>query len=497
VLVDLLSLRSAVDGVFGWCRTPLDGPGCSGSRHSNDIVGRHHESRGFGGEQLSVHSKLTITSEKSGISRTTSALLGPQQWVAWQDNPNGEHLTEPYSYPVEVGSTWETMTSFNDGTGAGRRYACSRDGGTTWSQRLISQTVDDCCDTSGFFRSAAGASSKAYITAVGPNGPRWYWSAEPCPATGSAAWTSFEPSFSGALTPPDYVFGIYDEFNDTVWATWTSEDVTSGDITVFAGVLNGFSVNYGGVYCRDSGTSWNAFSNGVFDASGHLHLVFLDEISGELRYIRAAGQPNALGPTFDCSTLRTIGPHNGSGSNCASQPGNSTIPGVGNGCLRDTFNASIAVDRTDSNTIMIVTHSANDPSCPGLPEGLVYGSDDGGNSWGMWAYFPCNVAVQPRIAAVYTPTLPAQAGRFHMMFSYSPPGSGNLEQVDLLTPDGGFTFPATVMTPQRSVQPVSGIYWGDYVGVTADLGRNQMFYTWGELNPATGLWRIRGITNDP
>ena len=36
----------------------------------------------------------------------------------------------------------------------------------------------------------------------------------------------------------------------------------------------------------------------------------------------------------------------------------------------------------------------------GVPEGIVYGSSDGGNAWDVWAYFLCEVSVQPRIAAV-------------------------------------------------------------------------------------------------
>src|SRR5262249_3323073 len=146
---------------------------------------------------------------------------------------------------------------------------------------------------------------------------------------------------------------------------------------------------------------------------------------------------------FDCSSIATLGPYVQQLANqgtCAAQcPGVPTVPGIGANCLQDTFNASIAIDRTvNPQTLVASFASATSP----LPSSTVtrwFTSASNSNTWTPRAQTNA-ISVKPRTTGTWTPTLGGFANVFGTQTTTIVGAGPQVAQADWTSTDGGHSW---------------------------------------------------------
>jgi hypothetical protein len=414
-------------------------------------------------------------------------------WVAQQSSVN---LSEPFSWPVKVGSTWEMMHTYNAGLNQILMYSCQRDPNIAFNFTLGQPRNDG--DTSGIFVSSSANSNKAYMFALlpGETGIRYYRTADPCPAGGcSPSCPSFGvfnltmPSFTSNSI--DYPYGFYDDVNNNIWISFNGNRVANGQTTLGLIKLNANDTASNFVFTCN--TNSNQFANGAVDSNGDVHLIYLDNTVQKVRTVKFSRTTNS----FDCSSVKDIGPHtyspNNCGTNCTTTP---TLAGVGDGCLRDTFNPSIAIDRSVTpNNLVASYHTIGDANCPTKAETRMYRSTDLGLTWPTVNITLCQTSVKPRVATAFTPTVTAITNSFQVHTTHNVNGN-QVAQVNWSSLNNS-TFFGAFMTGGRAItNNLGGCYWGDYDGSIADLAHNnRFFFSWEQTGDSFGLMGIQGATN--
>lgn len=407
-------------------------------------------------------------------------------------------LTEPYAFTLFTENGLEVVNTFNY-TGVANQliYSCDRNEGPFSTFFVPLADSNHSGDTSGMGKGQFGTNWRAYISALGGNGIRYYRTMEPCPTSGAPTWTV------GNIAPPitingatiDYPHAFYDEATDQGWITFTAQLLFTGQTTI--GVLRLNATGDGGTYHMNTcDFNTNQFSNGAVDANGDPLIVYKNQTTGFVRTVRFNRSTN----TFDCSASgnMNVGPHAYQAANCAGTCGATpTLALVGTGCLRDTFNPSIAIDLASFPANFVVTyHSAGSGMCANQGETRFYRKVAGAPGWTWAAVTGCQTSVQPRVTATRTVGWGSAPNVFDVATRYSVGGS-NMRTVIWRSADAGASWVGTFASTSHSVTNFpGGCYWGDYIGIASDMAHNSVYMNW--WAPAvTGFRAIQALSVTP
>lgn len=431
------------------------------------------------GSPSPLRDKEPTTTDQASAVR--SALIS-ENWVA---GIAGHNLNEPYSFQALTAQGWEIINTFNGGSGTNLSYSCNVNQGafTNWVLPLpAGETL--CCDPSGFGKTSGPL--RAYSFFLKGGGITFATTGEPCPAAGTPSWTVGSFGFP-AIQPAslDYPHAFYNTFLDEAWMVFNGSPAPSGTGTI--GILKLNSAGSGGSYilnaCDNHVKQW---ANGDVDRDGHPVVVYLDATTSRVRFIRF----NRVSFSFDCASARDIGTHTYQPAGCSPTCPGAAIPNVGAGCLEDSYNSTIAVDRlTIPNKILIAFGTRGTGACTGFAETRFYRSLDNGNTWPSIVATGCQTAVQPRATAGQRLDGLGTGNLFHVVTAYAT--GGGLAQVDWKSSDGGATWSGAFISGQRAAPP--GCFWGHYHGVTTEIN-NEIYTNWMQMPNPSGNWGIRGMS---
>jgi len=219
------------------------------------------------------------------------------------------------------------------------------------------------------------------------------------------------------------------------------------------------------------------------DAGGDLHLVFLDYSANPNQLVHTRFNTNNNTWVCDREVITTYTPPTGTCGACTG-----TYQGAG-GCLKGTFNPSIAIDDTGSPNTLVATLATNDGT---LEANLkVFRSTDDGATW-TWISQTSSNAYQPYVVFDRTP-ISGLADRFHIFSLWDMDAAttgSNFSTVSWKSTDDGQTYAGVFISGQRTATGAGGCYWGDYNAIAPDRANTGVFYGWTDhsFNP----WVIRG-----
>jgi hypothetical protein len=385
-----------------------------------------------------------------------------------------QNFTEAYAFPFkDAQGLQEMIATANSSSGGTRWYGCENNNYTAFYTTNIGY-AGDAGDPSGFARTATG---NAVLVALQSslNGPRWYWTSDPCPSSGSPSWSywNYNTDTAGSV---DYTHSAYDPVYDQMGVTYTQ--VVSGTRRMVVGRIpsnfEGFTWYWNN--CSNISGHTIKFVNSTFDSNGTQHLVYLDSTSGQVQYeqyTRTGG--------YQCIN-KPIGPYSLPAGSCAGCD-RGTYQGLASNCLRGTWNGTIA---SSGSNLVIAYSTPGSGSCGSLNETRMYQSSNSGANWTYASVTGCQNTLQPRVVA-------AANGHFHIISTYAPNGQTQLAQVDWTSTNSGISWSGAYLTGTRSVSPLSGCYWGDYQGAAYDP-TGLMFYDWAQVS---GTWVGEGVLNNP
>lgn len=439
-------------------------------------------------------------------------MLGNVQILACSNNTkcntpiNGGALAETAAFATNTGvngaGTWEMVATANSPNGD-LEYGCTRDNYASWKTFDFATPGLGEGDTTAAYGSGDGLSY--VLSFASSTGLRLFWTPEPCPANGNAAWTTRSWTFASGGNTLDHPALAYDPVYNKKYFVWTQtvNGLVDLQVTMLNPDLSVHSVWSDGAACSNFHGAAVVPSAAV-DPAGNVHIVYLDNTpagNGNESIVHEVFLHNGGG--FSCVN-NVVGPYRWPPAGCAGCPNWATWPNVGTPpCMRAQPAPSIAIDNFNP-TNLVVTYStmSTDTSCgAGTAETYVYHSNNLGGSWTSVLRSCPTEAVFPRVATGTMPGGPSAPGLFHIVSDIQ----GNAVQLapfDIKSTDGGQTWQtggnggwlAGGFTPT----PINAgnCYAGDYEGATPDLVHNRFFYAWGQ--PITGAnWGIEGNTNDP
>jgi hypothetical protein len=367
-------------------------------------------------------------------------------------------FTEPYAFTFESPTAYEMIVTTGDSgavyghtqTNGTEYYGCTRDG-STWRTFNIGYT-GDWSDTSGMSVWIGGV-NYAIITSLqaGSNGARWYWSTEPCPASGSPVWYwwNYPTDTTGTV---DYVHSAYDTHYQQMGITYSQIINTYQRM-----VVGRITSNFEGLYWYWSGCSNIAnhnvnLINSVFDSNGDQHLIYADFTSHNIQheiYRRSGGFACDNHPIGSFSIPTNTCPQNGCNMG--------TYYEIGGGCLTANPSPTIAYDGFGAFVASYSTPGSN--GCSTKSETRAYtGNGVPGNSWKFDMVTGCNTSIYTRATWHYA------TNDASIVTMYEPPGSGKLAQANFYTSNGGQSWTGVYTSSAQSYSPIYQCYWGDYQG---------------------------------
>jgi len=413
-----------------------------------------------------------------GFSREASA-----QTVLLQNS--SQNFSEAYAYSYVSPQGVQEMIAPGIASQSGTMwYACNQNNNYSgWYNWNIGYT-GDIGDPSGFSRTTT---KQAVLVSLqsNQNGPRWYWSNDACPPSGSPGWYywNYNTDSTGSV---DYTHSAYDPAYDQMAVTYTQN--INGKRRMVIGRISsnfeGFTWYWSG--CSNIANHNITVINSTFDANGDEHIVYKDETSGNIqyeKYTRTGG--------FQCIN-KVIGPWSNNLGSCATCDRPTYQLAGQNTCLRQTWAPSIAWDDTTGTNLVITYSTPGSGSCQNTSNTRVYQSSDLGNSWSWTMVSGCQNSLQPR--ATFSYNYMTQQTDIHVVSIYATQSSSQLAQVDWHSINFG-SWSGVYLTSGRTVTPLSGCYWGDYEGAAFDYSNDVVFYDWGQSGSST--WVLDGLTVTP
>jgi hypothetical protein len=442
--------------------------------------------------KLLAKGALTVLNAGQGLAALAvmtftlaSARQARAQQIVLQNS--SETFSEAYAFPFRNSSNVEEIVATGNSTPQGTQwYGCTNNNYSSWQNWNIGYS-GDIGDPSGFGRSAT---SQAVIASIDSSdrGPRWYWTSDPCPASGTPSWQYWVQYTDGSPGTVDYTHTAYDPAYDQMSITW-NQVVNGHNRLVVSRINSNFNwlAKWDWSHCSNISNHEVHFLNSVFDSNGDQHIVYKDDTSGFFqyeKYTRTGG--------FACIN-KQLGSFSNSPGSCSACSGTPTyVLGGANTCLKQTWNMSIAI----ANSSLIFTYSTpGSGSCNNTSETRVYESPNLGQTWNWRMVTGCQNSLQPRAAWGFSYSSFQYA--FHVLASYAPQNSSQLAQVDWYSHDLGVTWGGQYLTGGYTPTPIGSCYWGDYQGATWDSSSGNMFYDWGGSQVSGGGWPLFGLTAAP
>jgi len=437
--------------------------------------------------------------EPDGIETIHAAVVGTE--VRLQADGT-RALSEPDITRTTVAGGGVRMVSVgNDSnspqSGTQMIYSCSRsEDSTSWTTSWINGLTNQGDDPSLVGRPGASPPLFAFNLLGGAaNGFRLWWTDDPCPPTGGTTW------FSRDLTPrPGAVdYPLILRSQDTLlWATWNEPAPPDNLDKIFVAHFDtsGFTTTPVANACSAFMNHRIKYANavGLNNFDHDLLAVFLDQTD---HAVKTQIFRNATG-SWDCSSIKTVGSFQLPTNRCPGVCGEPTYHNLDSGCLRGTFNPSIALYRdVNGNDSIVVSYTtqAVDASCPTMQEIRWYRMFNytPTNSWTWEARTGCNMGLQPRTVVAN--------GIFHTNSIWRANSQGQIAQVDWKSTDKGVTWSGAFLTGARATHgPIvpESCYWGDYQGAVGVPSSSRVWfnYTVWDDAPGVNVWDIHGISND-
>jgi hypothetical protein len=376
---------------------------------------------------------------------------------------SGLELTEPYTfvYTNPLGVT-ETIVSTNNGSTIlpNLWYGCTNNGYGSWRTPLEIVSPTEGGDTSGF-----GASNAVIVSVRSDsNGINWYWTSEPCPASGNPSWSTGGWVTDSAHTV-DYPNSTYDTNYGQMGVTFSQQ--VSGHRRMFVGRIssNFSSMSYFWNSCSNIANDNINLITSVFDDNGDQQIVYADYTTGYIQYEvyrRTTG--------FACINKR-VGSFSFPSPACSSCPGLPTFNGMSNQCLEANPSPTITFQSGTQN--LVISYSTpGSGSCSSQNETRIYNSTNMGSTWSFALVTGCHNSIYTRAAAAPYASTPD----LHVLSSYSNDNS-TFQQVDWRSSNGVSWGGYYASNPWVPVS-FSNCYWGDYNGAAYDSTYNVMFNAW-------------------